>query len=220
MKKLLFLFLFSLSFYAQNDSIVAVKPKLSVIGLDKVNIVYRGVTNYLTVSVPNNKGFNVIAPGLQGLGNGKFILRPGVGKTIDLLVNFKDDKDKLITEKHTLRIKNLSQPIGLLNGNNCSNCLVLLKKDEIKKSIISTKIDDFLFFDLDSDFFKVNSFEIKISEKKIIKIEGNTFNEEAVNELYKLNKGSQFEIINIDFGPNCLDCLKRKVYPIKVILEE
>lgn len=218
MKFFLF-FLFPCTFYAQNDTVKVAEQRLSVIGLDKMNVVYRGVPNYLTVSVPNNKTYNIIAPGLKAIGKDKFILRPGVGKTIDILVNFKDENDKFVVEKHTFRIKNLPKVIGLLNGNNCSNCLVLLKKEEIENSKISTKMEDFLFIDLDSDFLKVNSFEVKISETHIIAVEGNTFNKEAVNELSKLIKGTHFEIIHIDYGPNCIDCIKNESLSIKVLLQ-
>lgn len=219
MKYLLFILL-PFSICAQNSSMNTNKTKLSVIGLDKMNVVYRGLPNPISISVSKNVFFSVVAKGIKKLGSGKYILKPGIGDTVDIFVHFKNKKGKKIIEKHTLRVKNTPQPIGLLNGENCENCLVFLKRDDISKSIISTKMDSFLFFDSESDFFKVNSFEVKFDENKILKVFGNCFSEEVILEVNSLDKGSVFEIINIHYGPDCLECNKRAVYPIKVILED
>lgn len=206
---------------SQNDSISAVKKlNISVVSADRMNVVYRGIPNPISVMVPNDKYFSVIAPGLENKGNGKFILKVGPGKEVEIQVRFKNEEGKPVVEKHVFRIKGLPSPIGLLNDENCGNCLVLLKRDDVKKSIISIKMLDFLMFDFDSDFFKVTSFDVVLSENKTINVEGNFFNEEALKEINKLKKGDIFVIDNIQYGSHCAECELKRVFPIKVILAD
>ena len=62
MNKIFFIFLFPIFVFAQ-DTIS--QPKLSVISLDKVKVVYRGVDNPITVAVPNAKEYWVSGPGVS-----------------------------------------------------------------------------------------------------------------------------------------------------------
>ena len=59
--KQLFVLLFLTSFYSfSQDSLQVEKPKLSVISLDKIKVVYRGIDNPITIAVPANvKSFTV-----------------------------------------------------------------------------------------------------------------------------------------------------------------
>ena len=141
------------------------------------------------------------------------------GKETKIIVEIENFDGSKLTEEHIFRIKGLPQPIGLLNGENCENCLVILRKKELKKSIISTKMNDFFYIENDSDFFKVNSFEIVFTNNKRITVEGNMFNGEVISKILKLKNKTIFDINITNYGFYS-DGLKRKVFPIKVILTE
>ena len=64
------LLLFTLSFYAQNDTISVVKHTDKDIVVNKESkIVYRGMPNDLYINVPNCKSFTVTAEGLKKITN-------------------------------------------------------------------------------------------------------------------------------------------------------
>ena len=141
------------------------------------------------------------------------------GKETKIIVEIENFDGSKLTEEHIFRIKGLPQPIGLLNGENFENCLVILRKKELKKSIISTKMNDFFYIENDSDFFKVNSFEIVFTNNKIITVEGNMFNDEVIIKNLKLKNKTIFDINITNYGFYSY-CSKRKVFPVKVILTD
>ena len=162
--------IFHFSLHSQIDTICIDKPSnVSLVSADKMNVVYSGVTNPISIAVPCAKSFVVSGNGLTFV-KGKYLLSAGLGKETKIIVEIENFDGYKLTEEHIFRIKGLPQPIGLSNGENCKNCLVILRKKELKKSIISTKMNDFLYIENDSDFFKVNSFEIVFTNNKIIPI--------------------------------------------------
>ena len=80
-------------------------------------------------------------------------------------------------------------------------------------------MNDFLYIENDSDFFKVNSFKIVFTNNKIITVEGNMFNDEVISKILKLKNKTIFDINITNYGFYS-DGLKRKVFPIKVILTD
>ncbi len=213
MKKLL-LFLFIISFHSHaQDTIPAAK---SVVALDRMNVVYRGVENPISIAVNNAKSYIISGKGVSKKEDGSYVLRPGSGDETKVFVEIENFDGYKFVEQHVFRIKGLPAIVATVNGFNTN---VLLKRDDILKSIVSTEMEDFIFIDKTSDFFKVNSFEIKFSDEKILKIEGNTFTKVAYNEIIKLKKGEVFEINSIDYGSH-IDGLKKKAFPIQVILAD
>src|SRR5690606_15329076 len=65
------------------------KPNAAVIAADKMNVVYRGVANPMTISipgVPDNK-VTASAPGLSKAGGSKYIMNPGTGRTVKIVAS-------------------------------------------------------------------------------------------------------------------------------------
>ena len=211
-KLLLFLFIISFHSYAQ-DTIPAAK---SVVALDKMNVVYRGVENPISIAVNNAKSYVISGKGVSKKEDGSYVLHPGSGNETKIFVEIENFDGSKVVEEHVFRIKGFPAIVATING---FDTYVLLKRDDILKSIVSTEMEDFIFIDKTSDFFKVNSFEIKFSDEKILQIEGNTFTKVAYNEIIKLKKGEVFEINSIDYGPH-IDGLKKKAFPIQVILAD
>jgi hypothetical protein len=106
------------------------------------------------------------------------------------------EDDSKIVEEHVFRIKNLRKHIARINNKNCQNCIVLMKKEELKDAEISFYLEDFLY-----DFLKlkVTSFDLLVSNKKQFHIEGNKITDDVFNELIKLKNGKEILIYNIEF---------------------
>ena len=70
----------------QSFAVIA-KPNSAVISADKMNVVYRGVENPMTISIPgiaDNK-VRASAPGLKRARGSKYVMNPGTGKTVKIL---------------------------------------------------------------------------------------------------------------------------------------
>ena len=94
MKKLL-LFLFIISFHSYTqDTIPAAK---SVVALDKMNVVYRGVPNPISIAVNNAKSYVISGKGVSKKEDGSYVLRPGSGNETKVFVEIENfDGSKVI----------------------------------------------------------------------------------------------------------------------------
>ena len=197
MKKFLLLFCLLLCqiLLAQNDTVIVSKPKIGVISVDKLNVVYRGIQNPISIAIPNAKSFTVSGLGVKEE-NGKYYIAPGQGNEVIVTLEIILEDDSKLVEQHVFRIKNLKKHIARINNKNCQNCIVLMKKEELKEAEISYYLEDFLY-----DFLnlKVTSFDLFISNKKKFHIQGNKITDEVYNELIKLKKGKEILIYNIEF---------------------
>ena len=208
---LLIITLFSLSIAAQNDTIF--KTKKAIISLDALNVVYRGISNPLTITVPNSKSFIASGLGLTKMSEGKYRLNPGSGKEVIITLNIILNDNSEIIEEHKFRIKTIQPLMAFLNGSNCSNCIVEMTKQELKRAEISIKMED---IPIEMNF-NIESFKVKFASKKAIQVAGNKFNQEILNEVKKLKTGSIFYVQNIKMSnPNnfCFPGIK----PIKVMI--
>lgn len=180
---------------AQNDTASVSKPKLGLVSVDKLNVVYRGIQNPISIVVPNAKSFTVSGLGLKEE-NGKYYIAPGQGNEMIVTLEIILEDDSKVVEEHIFRIKNLKKHIARINNKNCQNCIVLMKKEELKEAEISFYLEDFLY-----DFLKlkVTSFDLLVSNKKQFHIEGNKITDDVFNELIKLKKGKEILIYNIEF---------------------
>ncbi|MDP5001239.1 MAG: hypothetical protein NWQ15_05020, partial [Flavobacterium sp.] len=99
MKYILFL-LISLSIYAQ-DTIPASK---SVIALDKMNVVYRGVENPLSIAVNNAKSYVIYGDGVSKNEEGKLVIRPGYSNETKVFVEIENFDGSKVVEEHVFRV--------------------------------------------------------------------------------------------------------------------
>lgn len=196
---------------AQNDTTLVSKPKIGVISVDKLNVVYRGIQNPISIVVPKAKSFTVSGLGVK-VENGKYYIVPGQGNEMVVILEITLEDDSKIVEEHIFRIKNLRKHIARINNKNCQNCIVLMKKEELKDAEISFYLEDFLY-----DFLnlKVTSFDLFVSNKKKFHIEGNKITDEVYKELLNLKKGKKILIYNIEF--KLLSELNILIHPIDLI---
>ncbi|MEO8234845.1 MAG: hypothetical protein ABI549_05470 [Flavobacterium sp.] len=146
MKKLLLLLLFSVSIFAQNDSISVSKPNLSLISLNKLNIVYRGISNPISVNVNNLKSYKIKGESVFQKNDGSYYIQPKSGKDIKVLVEIETSDTTKVVEEHIFRTKELPHAAILVNQKGCINgdCTIDIPAKELLNAEISFKLIDFL----------------------------------------------------------------------------
>ncbi|WP_339834811.1 GldM family protein [uncultured Flavobacterium sp.] len=189
MKFFLFFLLFPVLVFSQ-DTIS--KAQLSIISLDKVKVVYRGVDNPITVAVANAKEYWVSGPGVSETDElGKYIVRPGSGTELKIIVAIKLQDNSIVTEEHVYQIKGLPMPISTLNSHFSTQGYLEFSIDELKDAKVGVKFVDFLFKYSNN----VSQFTIIIPKHEPLTIEGNIINEEALGFIKKAKK-KDYIIIN------------------------
>lgn len=182
MKKLLLLLLFTSFFSFSQDSLQVSKPKLSVVALEKIKVVYRGIDNPISVGVPSNvKSFTVSGPGVSATETiGKYNIRPQSGKELTVKVEMVLIDNYTIIEEHVYKIVSIPMHETTINGNYSTFRTSLeFTLEEIKDAEIGVKFIDCFFITCE-----VTQFNIKIPGNPTIVVSGNTF----TNEVYELLK--------------------------------
>ncbi|NQY06515.1 MAG: hypothetical protein HRT68_10115 [Flavobacteriaceae bacterium] len=110
--------------FKQGDSVVNIpieskyvvmpKPTSATIAADKMNVVYRGVNNPMTISFVgiSDNNLRVSAPGLKKVGNGRYNLKPLTGSKLFVKVSGTLEDGATVTDSKEFRIKELPRPIG------------------------------------------------------------------------------------------------------------
>lgn len=192
--QLIYCLLFCQILLAQNDTASVSKPKLGVISVDKLNVVYRGITNPISIAVPNAKSYTVSGLGVKQE-NGKYYISPGQGNEVVVILEIILEDDSKVIEEHVFRIKNFPPVLGRINNRNCIDCIVLMKLSELENAEITVYFEDLIT----GLKFNVSSFSIEFSNNKNIDVNGNIIDENTFNQLKKLKKNSEFKIHNINY---------------------
>lgn len=188
--KLLFLFLFPVLVFSQ-DTITT--PKLSVISLDKVKVVYRGIDNLISIAVSNAKSYTISGDGVV-LKEGKYILKAGSSAATKVFVEIILLDDSKIIEEHVFQIKNLPSPTSTLNNQYSTQGLLYFTLESLKDAEVGIKFIDFIYGNFNP---YVTQFSIKVGNFPTISVNGNVFNEEVLNLLKKAKKKDYIIINNI-----------------------
>ena len=190
MKKLILFFLI-ISFHSfAQDTIPASK---SVVALDEMNVVYRGVPNPISIAVNNAKSFVIYGDGVSKKDDGSYVLRPGSGNETKVFVEIENFDGSKVVEEHVFRIKGFPAPIGTLNGEYSTRGNLFFSLKELEEAVISFKFIDFLF-PIDSN---VTHFSITVSNYPIINIEGDKLTSEAFSLIKKARKNDLIVISHI-----------------------
>lgn len=208
MKHILFL-LFSLSIYAQ-DTIPATK---SVISLDKMNVVYRGISNPISIAVNDAKSYKVYGNGVKQDENGNYTLSPGSGLTTKVYVEITRNDDIIVVEEHEFIIKVIPVLIGTFNNNFSINGTIVEFRENFLNAVIGIELLGF-YWNIRPT---VISFNVSY-KNKIVNVIGNKINDEAYDLIKKAKKNSFIIIDNIKY-PHSPEALPKKVPPILIKLE-
>lgn len=172
---------------------VVAKPNSAVISADKMNVVYRGVSNPITVSVPGvaDNAVKASAPGLRKVkGIGKYSMAPGKGREVKINVSAKLPDGTPITSSQIFRIKDIPAPVAAVRGEYG---MIKMPKSTLQKATISSMLPDFVF-DL-----KINTtgFSVKVPGQPTVIVRGNKFDASAIRVLNKARRGDVVIIFDI-----------------------
>lgn len=201
---------FSLTFYAQ-------KKNISVVSADKMNVLYRGISNPISIAVPNCKSFTVIGKDLVKKNNKTYAINPGPGLESIISIKIILKNGTKVIEQHKFRIKNLPEAFGAINGLTCKQSIILMSKKELENAIITIDFPKDFLYELKLDLEK---FEIKIDDNQRFVINGNKFTKEVLDVINKLPINSVFEILNITSNIHCDNCSIPKVNPLSIMIVE
>jgi len=172
--------------------VVVPRPKTATISADKMNVVYRGVSNPMTISfagVPDNK-VQATGSGLKPDGKGKYMMNPGTGREVTINVTATLDDGVKVSDKKTFRIKDIPKPTGTIAGKDG---LVKLPKRNIEIGTVAAKLDDFVF-DLP---INVTSFKVKVPGQPTVAVPGTKMNAQAKSAIKRARKGDIIAIFDI-----------------------
>ena len=155
--------------------VVVPRPKEASVAADKMNVLYRGLENPMTISfagVPDSN-VKVSAPGLRSAsGQGKYIINPPSGSQslIVSVVATLDDGTK-VNSKKSFRIKNIPNPVGKIAGKSGS---IKLNKRDVTTSRVLADFGDFVY-DLNPT---VSAFDLTVLGETVT-VSGNRLNPAA-----------------------------------------
>jgi len=176
----------------QNYAVVA-KPSSAVISADKMNVVYRGVANPITISVPGvpDNAIKAVAPGMKkAKGLGKYSLSPGKGKEVKINVSATLPDGSPVSSSSVFRIKDIPAPAATARGQAG---LIKMPKTTIQKVTIGAGLPDFVF-DLK---LRVSGFSMKVPGSPTVIVKGTKMNGAAIRALGKARKGDQVTIFDV-----------------------
>ena len=120
------------------------KPNAAVISADKMNVVYRGVDNPMTISIPGipDDKINASAAGLRRNRGSKFNMSPGKGKEVTITATGKLPDGQSISTKTKFRIKDLPRPSATFFNQSGK---IRLPKASVERAQVGAIMEDFDF---------------------------------------------------------------------------
>lgn len=173
--------------------VVVPRPNSATISADKMNVVYRGVSNPMTISfagVPDNK-VSASGSGLKkGSKGGSYTMVPTSGREVTINVSATLDDGSKASDKKTFRIKDIPTPSGQLAGKTGS---FKLPRNNVEIGTIGAVLEDF-DFDLP---LTVTGFKMKVPGQPSVTVSGNKLNGQAKAALRKAKRGADVQIFEI-----------------------
>ena len=208
-------------FFKENDSLVEIpirggysvipKPNEAVISADKMNVVYRGLSNPITISmpgVPANK-ISASASGLRRVKGDSYNMTPGSGNEVTISVTGTLPSGSKVTSKKKFRIKDIPPAVGMVRGQYGE---VPMPKGSLAKISVAAGLPDFLF-DLK---LNVSSFKIKVPGQVAVPVSGTRMNARAKQAINKARRGDVVTIFDIKATVSGSSYKLKKVLPVSI----
>ncbi|MGB3149532.1 MAG: gliding motility protein GldM [Maribacter sp.] len=188
------------------------KPNAALIAADKMNVVYRGVANPMSISIPgipNNK-VRASAPGLKAISGSKYVMNPGTGRTVTITASGTLPDGQPISSKSEFRIKDIPRPEGTVSKQAGS---IKLPRRNVEIATVSAQLDDF-DFDLN---LAVSGFKFKVPGQPTVSVNGNKMDARAKSALQRAKRGDIVQIFDIEaYITNNRSYKLKKVSPVVV----
>ncbi len=177
----------------KGNYVVVPKPNSATISADKMNVVYRGVVNPMTISFAGISADKVSAsaPGLSSAGKpGAYKMNPGSGTEAVINVTGTLPDNSKVSDKKIFRIKSIPAPTGCIGGEYG---VVKGAKSRLEVSQITAKMLDFDF----EVKLRVTAFSLKVTGQATVIVSGDRVNAQCKAALAKAGRGDQVTISDI-----------------------
>jgi len=191
------------------------KPNSATISADKMNVVYRGVKNPMTISfagVPDSK-VKASAQGLSRSSGSRYVMDATKIKGREVTINVTGtlpDGGK-VSDNAKFRIKDLPKPTGTVRGEDGA---LKMQRNSLKISTVAAKFEDF-DFELP---LRVTGFKFKVPGQPTINVRGNKLDSRAQKALAKAKRGSGVQIFDIEAKASGVSVRLKKVSPVFIEL--
>ncbi len=184
------------------------KPNAATISADKMNVVYRGVKNPMTISFAGVSDNKIVAnaQGLNRVKGSKYVMDATRVKGREVTINVTGtlpDGQK-VSDKAKFRIKDLPKPTGTVRGEDGA---IKMQRKSLEISTIGAKFDDF-DFELP---LRVTGFMFKVPGQPTINVNGSKLDSRAKAALRKAKRGSSVQIFNIQAKASGVSVILKKV---------
>lgn len=169
------------------------KPNSATIKADKMNVVYRGLDNPMTIAfagVPASK-VRASGNGLSDKGGGKYVMRPTSGREVTISVTGTLNDGTTVSDKDVFRIKDLPRPIGTISKEFLD---VKKNRSNLAVSTVGATFGDDFDFELTP---RVTEFLFKVPGAPSVKVSGTRLNGAAKGNLRKARKGDIVQFAQI-----------------------
>ena len=189
------------------------RPNEAVISADKMNVVYRGVVNPMTISMPGvpDNQVTASAPGLSRKSGPNYIMKPNAGSSeVTIVVTGTFDGQKFSSSKK-FRIKDIPKPEGAILRTTGA---VKLAKANILAGELSVAFNDF-DFDLST---RVNSFRILVPGQPSVVVQGNRVSASgpAAAAVNRAKRGDIIQISEIRYSVSGYSGTPKPATPISI----
>lgn len=190
--------------------VVVPRPNSATISADKMNVVYRGVVNPMTISFAGVSDNNVTAsaPGMSKAGGvGKYNISPGQGNEMTINVSAKLPDGKTVADKKMFRIKNIPAPQGAIGGvmNSTKG-----QKSRLEVSQVTAVLPDFDF----NVNLRVTQFAFKVPGQPTVVVNGDRVNAQCKAALARATRGDVVTISEIKTKLEGSDIVLRQTAPV------
>ncbi len=188
------------------------RPNEALVSADKMNVVYRGLSNPLTISIPGVPGNKVTAnaPGLRRVKGDSYVMNPGNGSEVNIVVTgTPTGADKPVRSVKKFRIKDIPPAVGMVRGQYD---VVKMPKASLSNVSVAAGLPDFLF-DLK---LNVSSFKIKVPGQVAIPVSGTKMNSRAKQALNKARRNDLITIFDIKASVSGSNYSIKKVLPVTI----
>lgn len=171
------------------------KPNSAVIAADKMNVVYQGVVNPMTISIPGIPDNKVTASGsgLTKVSGSKYNMTPGKGRTVTITASGTLPDGQRVSSNSEFRVKGIPRPTGTIRGEDGDGGAVRMQRQGLEKSSVGAVLPDF-DFDLK---LNVTGFSFKVSGQPTVKVNGARLNGQATSALKRAKRGETVQIFDI-----------------------
>ena len=189
--------------FKEGDSIVSIsiadsyavinRPNSATISADKMNVVYRGVSNPMTISFAGvaDNNVNASATGLSKVNGSSYVMRPGSGYEVKINVSGTLPDGGNVSDSKVFRIKDIPSPVGTIRGETG---MAKMQKNQLAISTVGATLPDF-DFDLD---IVVTGFKFNVPGQPTVQVNGSKLDGRAADLLNRAPRGSTVQIFDIN----------------------